>query len=92
MNKKKSKSKDVPHDKLQLQEYLEANNGEMSVDEKQFMFKCRSRMLDLKCNMKNDHLKDLKCSACGLEEETQMHILQCEIINQNDIKETHAID
>ena len=92
MNKKKSKSKDVPHDKLQLQEYLEANNGEMSVDEKQFMFKCRSRMLDLKCNMKNDHLKDLKCSACGLEEETQMHILQCKIINQNDIKETHAID
>ena len=80
VNKKKSKTKDVPHDELKIHE---ANKSEMNIDEKQFLFKCRSRMLEVKCNMKNDHLQDLKCSACGLEDETQMHLLQCEILNQN---------
>ena len=51
---KKSKTKDVPYDELKAQEYLEANKCEMNIDEKQFLFKCRSRMLNLKFNMKNE--------------------------------------
>ena len=74
INKKKSKTKDVPHTNFEMQEYLEANNGEISIAEKQFIFQCRSRMLELKCNMKKEN-QDLTCSACGIEDETQMHLL-----------------
>ena len=39
MNKNKSKTKDLPHSDL------EANRGEIFIDDKQFIFKCRSRMI-----------------------------------------------
>ena len=73
-----------------MQEYLEANNGEISIAEKQFIFQCRSRMLELKCNMKKDN-QDLTCSACGIEDETQMHLLLCESLKQNSSDEAHEI-
>ena len=91
ISKKKSKTKEVPHEKLIMQEYLEANDGVISIAEKKFLFQCRSRMLELKCNMKNSNLKDLKCSACGLEEESQMHLMQCEKLNRDNIEEAHEI-
>ena len=40
------------------------------------IFKARSRMMDIKCNMKGNHL-DLKCDVCGIDEETQIHLLRC---------------
>ena len=53
------------------------------------LFQCRSRMLDLKCNFKNYNLIHLKCSACGLIDENQMHLMQCPMLNQNNIEEAH---
>ena len=92
ISRKKSKTKDVPHNSLTMQEYLEANAGDMNIAEKQFLFQCKSRMLDVKCNMKSENLKDLKCTACGKEDENQMHLLQCESLNQELIGESHEID
>ena len=90
-NKKGSKSQDVLHEEIVLQEYLAANNEETSVEKKQFAFKCRSRMLPLKANMKQNEI-DLSCSACGLSEENQLHLLQCQVLNGYDNKNTHEIE
>ena len=91
ISKKKSKTKEVLHENLIMQEYLEANDDVLSIAEKKFLFQCRSRMLELKCNMKNDNFKDLKCSACGREEESQMHLMQCEKLNHDNTEEAHDI-
>ena len=80
-NKKKSKTKNFPHMELKMQEYLEPYSDKISIKEKQFVFKCRSNMLEVKANMKNHH-KDLTCSACSKEEETQKHLMQCEVLNK----------
>ena len=89
--KKGSKSQDAKHQELTLQEYLAANNVETSVEVKQFAFQCRSRMLQLKTNMKNNH-DEVLCSACGLCDETQLHLMQCKVINENDNENTHEND
>ena len=86
-NKKKSKSKDVIHENLDMEEYLAPNDNDESVHAKQFAFKCRARMLNLKYNMKNKG-KDIACSACGEEEETLLHILQC----QENINEPNKVE
>ena len=41
-------------------------------------------MLDLKCNsnMINETPSDFKCSACGLEDESQLHVMQCDILTK----------
>ena len=39
------------------------------------IFKARSRMLKVKCNYKTKHKHNLKCRACGLVDETQLHVL-----------------
>ena len=85
-NNKKSKSRDVIHEELNMQEYLAPNESEESVHAKQFAFKCRSRMLNLKYNMKNMG-EDILCSACGEEEETLLHILKCKAIKDTPLKE-----
>ena len=89
--KKKSKTKKVIHIELKMQEYLEPNSDEISLTEKQFLFKCRSRMLDVKENMKKFH-KDLTCSACGKEEETQMHLMQCNVLNKTKHEKAHEVN
>ena len=86
--KKGSKSQDAKHQELTLQEYLAANNVETSVEVKQFAFHCRSILLQLKTNMKNNH-DEVFCSACGLCDETQLHLLQCKVINKNYKENTH---
>ena len=91
LGKKKSKTIDVPHENLKMQEYLEANNGEITIAKKQFLFQCRSRMLELKCYMKNENLNDCKCSACGLEDENQMHLMQCIKLSHENYEEAHEI-
>ena len=90
-SKKKSKTKGVPHMELKIQEYLEPNEDDMSLSEKQFIFKSRSRMLEVKANMKNDYTI-LTCCACGKEEETQMHLMQCEVLNKNITENSHESD
>ena len=90
LNKMKSKSKPVIHEDLERQEYLAPNDTEKSVHAKQFAFKCRSGMLNLKYNLKNKDT-DISCSACGAEEETLQHVMQCEAIQSNTEKQDEKI-
>ena len=57
-----------------LEPYLISNN--ITTEEKQTLFKLRTRMIDVKCNFKSYYGQDLKCKLCP-EEETQPHLLIC---------------
>ena len=77
-----SKSKPCVYTKLELQDYLKADN-DMTRKEKAFTFHLRSRMLDLKCNFKSLH-KDLKCRLCDNHEENQEGLMICLALKDKD--------
>ena len=68
-----SKSKNLHYSDLKLQDYLMSG---LSIKEKSFIFLARSRMLNVKCNLKVGRT-DLLCSICGLEDEEQEPLLSC---------------
>ena len=74
--RKSSKTSRLKHTSMQIKNYLKPNNIIKNKEEAQLIFKSRSRMLDVKCNMKGNYL-DLSCGICGIEDETQEHILRC---------------
>ena len=55
----------------------------MNKEEKQTIFKLRCRTTDLKTNFKGMY-NFLECSARGLEEETQKHILECSVLRSSN--------
>ena len=49
------------------------------------IFKTRTRMIDSKNNFRNKHKNNMQCRACGLETETQQHILeQCTKLHETN--------
>ena len=52
----------------------------MKQEDSQLIFKLRSRMTEVKMNMKGLHYNEYECRACGNANETQEHKLQCEVI------------
>ena len=57
------------------QEYMR----EKSVENARQAFRVRSKMIrSVKMNFKSMHRNDLKCVKCGVAEETQEHVLECE--------------
>ena len=77
-----SKVETVEHNALRIQKYLQANQTQMNKEEAQLIFKMRCRVTEVKNNMKGSY-ENLECTACGLEEENQKHILECKILNIN---------
>ena len=58
-------------------------------EEAQLIFKLRCRVTAIKNNLKGKY-DTLECHACGNEEETQQHILQCKELNR--IEDTEVSD
>ena len=56
----------------------------MNKEEAQLIFKMRCRVTEVKNNMKGSY-DNLECTACGIEDETQIHILLLSI-NPDKIK------
>ena len=54
----------------------------MLKEDAQLVFKLRCRVTGVKINMRGKY-HNLECEACGLEEETQQHIIQFEVLNRN---------
>ena len=75
----KSKGKEVTYQKLEMQNYLKSDSN-LNLEEKKVAFKLRTRMVDLKMNMKNKHT-NFTCFACDtkseINNETQEHIYIC---------------
>ena len=58
--------------------------GTMTRYDTSIIFKARTRMLDIKNNFRGKY-RDLKCRACGEEDETQEHVLgRCRGIHRED--------
>ena len=78
-----SKVKQLKHETFGMQKYLRNNNMKISIEEKQMIFKLRSKVTNVKMNFKGMH-EDLKCKICNEENETQKHLLECKILNENE--------
>ena len=84
LKKKHSKVKGIEYSSLETQPYFSADDCEKTITNIQDLFKIRSRMLDVKMNMKGSH-QEYNCDECkiiGLQnEDNQPHLLNCPIIN-----------
>ena len=77
-------------DKYSFESYLSSTN--ISTEEKQTLFKFRTRMVEVKSNFKTQYGQNLTCLFCP-EEETQSHLLSCKDITKDlDISEVDYDD
>ena len=82
-SKIKSKGKEIYYTQIELQEYLRPES-KLKIVEKNDIFKIRSRMVDLKGNIKGKYT-NYKCEPCSLKgikkKETQKHVFKCSQLN-----------
>ena len=74
---KHSKSNNLEYSK-EMQVYL--RNESLKIREKILLFRLRNRLIDVKMNFKRKYNNDLQCRLCKKEEESQIHLTQCEVI------------
>ena len=82
-----SKVEAVEHNIHKIQKYLQPNKTKITKEEAQLIFKLRCRVTEVKMNFRGKY-DNLECRACGLEEETQKHIIICEQLNRKEEEET----
>ena len=80
-----SKVKNLSHENLQMQKYLKPNRCNMNIEDGQLIFKLRCKITNAKMNLKGMY-DNLDCSACGIEEESQEHIINCTKLNGNKLE------
>ena len=78
-----SKVKDIEYEIIKMQKYLQPNNIRISREETQLIFKLRCRVTNVKTNMRNMY-SEVICDACGIQEESQKHIIECLKLNEKD--------
>ena len=77
-----SKIKDLVYSKFEMQDYLKPGSQIITRKEIEFIFKLRSKMVNIKANYKGSQ-KTITCSSCNNGEETQEHIYNfCEVMNK----------
>jgi hypothetical protein len=82
LNQKKAshtKVLQLKHTNLKMKRYFLPSEAKQKKEESQLIFKLRSKMTDLKMNFKGIY-DSYECEACGLEDESQDHILKCKEI------------
>ena len=79
LNRQKSKGKEIKYENICMAEYL-LPYSKLSVSQKQKMFEIRNRMFEIQENFPMKEMKETSC-PCG-EEETMLHIYNCEILNE----------
>ena len=77
---KHSKVLHITHPRLEMQEYLKANDH--NVQESKFLFALRSRMVDVRANYREKYFVTI-CPCCHLEEDSQEHLLICYKLEEN---------
>ena len=77
---KQKKICNIEFEKLDIQEYL--LNGDRNVNVSKFIFKARSKTVDIKMQKKWKY-DDILCSGCGENEETGEEILSCKSFGGN---------
>ena len=61
-----------------MQVYL--RNESLKIQDKMLLFRLRNRLIDVKMNFKGKYRNDIQCRLCKKEEESQIHLTQCEMI------------
>ena len=84
---KQSKILNIKYSKLEIQEYL--LRGDRNVNVQKFIFKARSKTLDLKLQKKWKY-EDLLCSGCHDNEESGEEIFSCKSFGENYEKITYS--
>ena len=82
LQNKHSKSENL-HLDGEMQPYLTSPN--LTLTDKKFLFKMRSKMLRIKSNFSSIYKNDLSCSICldKQTEENEIHLLCCPIVKQD---------
>ena len=65
------------YEQLQIQKYMEHKNFDQKLI--QLLFCLRTRMVKVKANFKNLYSNTI-CELCLQNEETQSHLLECEVL------------
>ena len=66
-----------------MQKYVKPNTANIIIDDAQTIFKLKCRVTEVKVNFKGKYDDELECRACGIEEESQKHIIMCKALNEN---------
>ena len=86
IKKSHSKVKQIEHNRLVMQKYLQPNTTKISTEEAQLIFKLRCRTTSVKENLKGKY-ESYECRACKEENESQEHVIKnCKILNQEGEK------
>ena len=85
MQEKHSKVNDWTHSVFTMQKYLKPNSESIQIEDSQSIFKLRCNMMQVKKNYKNLY-ETHECRACGVNDETQEHILRCKILMEGNKK------
>ena len=70
---------------MKMQKYLKPNQCKIKIEEAQLIFRLRCRSTNVKVNLKGIY-DSLECTACGLEEESQIHVIKCKKLNENRVE------
>ena len=62
-----------------MQKQLKPNEEILKIEDKQLLFRLRCKTTDVEMNMKGLY-EEYKCRACGLEDESQEHVTNCDIL------------
>ena len=76
MKENHSKVRHLEHPVLKMQNYLMPNESNLKLKDIQLIFSLRCRTTDVKMNKKSQH-ETYECRACGIEDESQIHIISC---------------
>ena len=76
------------HLESEMKTYLVTND--MSLTQKKFLFKMRTKMLKIKANFSSMHGDILTCSMCRGSDttESEFHLLRCPFLQKNESLET----
>ena len=78
-----SKVETVEHNVHKIQKYLQPNKTKMTKEEAKLLFKLRCRVTEVKVNFRGKY-DNLECRACDKEEESQQHILVCQVLDRKN--------
>ena len=79
--KSHSKVKNLEHNRIVIQKYLQPNSEKYSKEDAQLIFRLRGNMTNVKTNMKGNY-DQLECRACDIKEEDQKHVYECKLLNK----------
>ena len=80
-----SKVRNIEYEHMKMQKYLKPNQCKIKIEEAQLIFRLRCRSTNVKVNLKGIY-DSLECTACGLEEESQIHVIKCKKLNENRVE------